>query len=432
MKRTMLIVDDAKLNREILADLFREDFRIIKAENGRKALEIIKECKGQIDIVMLDLVMPEISGFDVLKERKSIPYFCEIPVIVITGCGAMEDQVKAFELGASDYVTKPFEAEIVISRVKSVTEAHQRMLAVVSEAKKLKQKSEIDQMTGLLNKTTSEQMIENICKKDDNRTNVLMIIDIDNFKSVNDLLGHQTGDHVICVIANLLSGMFRTNDIVGRIGGDEFIALMVDVPDMDIVHKKLDQMMQIMRDKTNLTIPDNVSLSIGVASDCGEMMSYKQLFERADSALLRAKENGKACYCEYGAEEIKIQNAQQVRILLISANRNVRSAVHALIPDTIDVLDMTLQQAEELGKQEESRQFSLIYLDVSACKDSGKEIWERMLLCDWFSTKRVIAICKEGELTQYAAAIEHGVLDLFTAPIDAEAFKRRTNIHLNK
>lgn len=430
MENTMLIVDDAKLNREILADLFREHFNIIKAEDGKKALEILKECSGKIDIVMLDLVMPEMSGFDVLKQRRELSYFCNVPVVVITGCGAMEDQVKAFELGANDYVTKPFEAEIVVSRVNSVIAAHQRMISVVKEAEKMKAKSEMDQMTGLLNKTTSENAINHISAEDDGKTNVLIVFDIDNFKSVNDLSGHQTGDHVICVVANLISGMFRKSDIVGRIGGDEFVALMIGVPNMEIVHEKLNRLMQTMKYKPNLSIPDNVSLSIGVASNEGKKSSYEELFQKADEALFRAKENGKACYREYGVEEIDVKDDKRPTALLISENRNICSTVHALIPNSIRIIDMAQLELDSCMESKDLEQLAVIYLDFSDIGDDGEEVWKIAEQLSWFDCSKIIAICQEGNLPQYMNAIKHGIADLLTAPMDTMAFKRRTNIQI--
>ena len=232
MENVMLIVDDVDMNRDILKVLFQANYEILEAEDGEEALEVLERCQGSIDMVLLDLMMPGMDGFELLKKRKELDSFREVPVVVITGSGQMEDQVKAFELGANDFIVKPFVPEIVISRVNNVMSFNRRMLSIEQEAKKLRIKSELDEMTGLYNKTTTELMMNETLKTGGGQLNVLMVIDIDYFKAVNDSSGHQTGDHVIKIIADLISSLFRKTDIVGRIGGDEFCVLMVDVPSM--------------------------------------------------------------------------------------------------------------------------------------------------------------------------------------------------------
>ncbi len=156
MDNIMLIVDDMEMNREILKVLFSSNFEIMEADSGEEAIEILEACKGSIDIVLLDLAMPEMSGFELLERRKTLECFREVPVVVITSSAEMEDQIKAFELGVSDYVSKPIIPEIVISRVNNVISSNKRILSIEMEAQKLKIKSELDEMTGLLNKTTTE------------------------------------------------------------------------------------------------------------------------------------------------------------------------------------------------------------------------------------------------------------------------------------
>ena len=433
MENAMLIVDDSKLNREILGDLFKDHFEILKAQNGKEALDLIDEYQENISIVILDLVMPGMSGFDVLKRRESIPYFLNTPVIVITGSGEKKDQLKAFELGANDYVTKPFEAEIVMSRVNSVVSSHRRILSISKEAEKLKEKSELDQMTGLLNKTTSENMIQKYSVEEgDGHLNVLFVFDIDNFKSVNDLMGHQTGDHVIKIVADLISGLFRKTDIVGRIGGDEFIAMMIDIPDMDIAFQKINSLMEVMKYKPNLTIPDYISLSVGMAANEREKTTYAELFAKADEALISAKESGKACYRIYGVEEIDVKEDKRPVALLVSKNRNIISTIHALIPDSIRIIEMSNMEHMEQISLQDMEKMEVVYLDLSEHSDAASEIWKEIRESGQLRTENIMAICQEGNLPQYAEAIQNGVADLLSAPLDTAAFKRRSRILLQE
>ncbi|MDD3218008.1 MAG: diguanylate cyclase [Lachnospiraceae bacterium] len=423
---TMLVVDDDEMNRQILKVLFDSKYAVLEAESGEEGLAMLESCSGNIDLVLLDLIMPGMSGFDVLKKRMDMEDFKTVPVVVITSSSAMEDQVHAFELGANDYITKPFVPEIVLSRVNNVLASHRRYLTVELEAQKLKVRSELDQMTGLYNKNTVEYLIHENLKNVQVGQNVMFVIDIDNFKSVNDISGHLAGDHVIKIIADMLSSHFRKTDIVGRIGGDEFVVLMVDVPTKDIVYRKVNELIQIMRYKPNLTIPENVTLSIGIA--CNERIptSYSELFHKADEALYRAKEDGKACYREYGVEPVNLDDDERQVVLLISRNRSVCSIILGNMPQEVRVVEaLTLDDLKRI-KPRDTEKISMIYADVSEYQKDGEKYWQEMAQYPWVDFEKTIAICEEGEMSQYKAALLNGVSDILATPLDSNAVKRRT------
>ncbi|MDD3369277.1 MAG: diguanylate cyclase [Lachnospiraceae bacterium] len=296
----------------------------------------------------------------------------------------------------------------------------------------MKIKSEMDEMTGVYNKTTTELVMNEILTNSVTHQHVMLVIDIDNFKSVNDLSGHQMGDHVIKVIANLISKMFRKSDIVGRIGGDEFIVLMVDVPSMDIVYTKLNELIQLMRYKPDMTIPEYVTLSIGMASNGQGATTYQALFEKADAALYQAKEGGKAQYREYGVEPINLNGDKRPAVLLLSENRSVCSTINALIPASLRVIEaLKLEDVEKL-KTEDQNNMVMIFADVSDNPGDGEEIWQSLQKLPWLEMDQVFAICAEGNIPQYRVALGSGVADMFTTPLDSAAFKRRTEKHLEK
>ena len=432
MENVMLIVDDVDMNRDILKVLFQANYEILEAEDGEEALEVLERCQGSIDMVLLDLMMPGMDGFELLKKRKELDSFREVPVVVITGSGQMEDQVKAFELGANDFIVKPFVPEIVISRVNNVMSSNRRMLSIEQEAKKLRIKSELDEMTGLYNKTTTELMMNETLKTGGGQLNVLMVIDIDYFKAVNDSSGHQTGDHVIKIIADLISSLFRKTDIVGRIGGDEFCVLMVDVPSMNIVYEKVNELIQIMRYKPNLTIPEYVTLSIGMAANGHKNSSYGRLFRRADEALYQAKKGGKAQYREYGVEPINMEHDNRRAVLLLSDNRSVCSAIHALIPTQIRIIESLWYDDLEKLDQKDIDKIQLAYVDVSDYEEDMDTYWEKIRSLPWLAVENTFAVCEEGNVSQYMSALKNGVADIITTPIDNAAFKRRMQKQLEK
>lgn len=426
MNDMMLIVDDVEMNREILKVIFGQKYEILEAESGEEALSMIETCRGSIDVVLLDLMMNGLNGFDVLEKRQEMDFFQKIPVVVITGSNHMEDQVHAFDLGANEYISKPFITEIVASRVNNVMASNSRMHSVELEVQRMKLKSELDEMTGLYNKTTTEYTMDSVLKLSDKHTEVLMVIDIDNFKTVNDTKGHQSGDHVIKIIANLISGLFRKTDVIGRIGGDEFCVLMVDIPDMEIAYAKVNELIQTMRYKPNLTIPEYVTLSIGMATNHQKSTSYVELFKKADEALYKAKQSGKAQYREYGVEPISVEEDERPIAILLSNSRNVCSTIHALIPNYVRIVEaLDTADLEKISPEDRERAW-VMYVDVSDFKEDTTQFWEQMTSLDWMKKENMFAICEEGNVSQYLCALKSGVADMFTTPIDHETFKRRT------
>lgn len=432
MKDMMLVVDDVEINREILKVIFKNQYEILEAENGEEALAMIEGCQGSIDIILLDLMMEGLSGFDILEERKKIDFFRKIPVVVITSSGYMEDQIKAFDMGANEYIAKPFVPELVLSRVNNVMSSAKRMHMIEFEAEKMKMKSEQDEMTGLLNKTTAEYHMNKVLAMSDNCLEVMIVIDVDNFKAVNDTSGHQEGDYVLKTVAKLISNLFRKSDIVGRIGGDEFCVLMVDIEDMENARVKVGELIQAMRIKSDLKIPEYVTLSIGMASNEKQKTSYAELFQKADSALYEAKLDGKAQYHEYGMETITLQQDSRPVTVIVSNNRMVCSTIHALIPTYIQIVEVSfLSDLENLSRENRSRA-CMLYADVSEYKEDLKDFFQNLQKLDWMKIENVFAICEEGNTIQYLAALESGIADMFTTPIDRDAFKRRMIRQLEK
>lgn len=432
MDNVMLIVDDMKMNREILKVLFYKEYEIIEAENGEEALAILEGCQGNIDIVLLDLMLPDMTGFDILEKRNKFHFLKNVPVVVITSSEHVEDQVKAFSLGANEYITKPFIPEVVLSRVNNVIESNRHMMYIQRETLKMKAMSETDQMTGLCNKITTEMAIDERLNEGQGRLDVLLIIDVDNFKTVNDVLGHQEGDRVIKIISQLISEHFRKNDIVGRIGGDEFCVLMADVPDMNIVYNKVNRLLQVMRYKQDLDLPDYVTLSIGLATNQYKKSTHEILFKKADEALYEAKKAGKAQYREYGDEPAIIEEDERTVVILLGRERGVSSVIHALMPAQIRVIEASsMDELNNLSKAEQDK-VGFMYVDVTEVEGDTENFWESLKRNSWIKADSIISICEEGNVEQYLIALKNGVGDMLTKPIDVDIFRRRLSSQLEK
>lgn len=424
-KETLLIVDDSKLQRVVLMQALKDAFELIEATSGEECLELVERGETQIDLVLLDLVMPGIDGFEVLRRRALSPKFAGIPVVVLTTSDDNETQVEAFRLGAREFLNKPIKPEIAVSRINNVLESQRRLNVMLKEQEELKVKAEIDEMTKLLNKATAEKMAKQILEEYPDENHAILMIDIDNFKNVNDSLGHDVGDHVISVVAGIISMQFGGSDIVGRIGGDEFMVFMKNVKDREDARRKAQNIVDAFCKKENLSIPDCVSVSIGMAFSDESGIGYEPLFKKADEALYVSKEKGKSCYTEYSKiGQITFEDSHT--ILVWTKCRNLLSTIELIFRQPLQV--ESVSSIEELCDlyQKKKQQTIAIYVDVSETLDDGEEMWKLLSNQPWAKSMTIVAVCHEGNMSQVKNSVLAGLAaDLLFAPLEQGQLKRR-------
>lgn len=431
-KEKLLIVDDSRFQRVVFREMLAEKFEILEAVDGKECLEIIKKNGNNIDIVLLDLVMPNMDGFEVLRKRQTIKEFESIPVIALTTSNEISFQTEAFELGANDFIMKPVDARIAISRINNTLESVRHLKEVLEEQNSWKLKSQIDEMTHLFNKITTEKMVTSVLSEFSQKKQALIVVDIDNFKSVNDILGHKVGDHIICVVAGVLSSLFRNIDIIGRIGGDEFVVLMRNVPDYNVVTKKAAQLIDLFENKEGLSIPENISVSVGIAFSDDNDRTFSDLFSKSDQALYMSKKCGKACFSIYGME---YDNQNQIKeIILLSDSRNIASTLEYALPNFVKIKNVkNLVQIDELFNTEKNV-IAGIYIDTSELYENELEqFWNDIKKKKWIGKYPITAICKEGEIKQMRYAVTtDGIYDMVLSPIDAGMIKRRVRKYMDE
>lgn len=427
---SILLIDDSMVQRTIFKELLGDFYQIIEAASGEEGLSLIEHCNGKIDLVLLDLVMPGVDGFEVLRHRPQMPAFKDIPVIVLTANESEEFQIRAFELGANEFIVKPVNPSIALSRIHNVLEMQRRFRMILKEQERLKGKTEIDGMTNLYNKVTVEKLVTNFLQDHKGRTCAMLMIDIDNFKAINDTYGHKMGDHVICVIAGLLASYFSEEDIVGRIGGDEFVVLLQNFASRNEVYQRVHEILWRIRDKDQLSIPEGVSISIGLAFSNGLEKSYDTMREKADEALYHAKKEGKNCLKEYG--ELPQASDSKAIVCICSGSRNVVTMLMFAYPPSMQLRQITsIREYEQMLQSE--KKISALYVDVSEASDDGKEIWEEIHKQQKDARNPVIAICKEGNIQQMRYALMEGqVQDILFAPLEAENLQRRVRYWLTQ
>lgn len=329
-QKTILIVDNDPTNLRLLANaLTAGDYIFRCAKNGYMAL--VEAQREPPDLILLDVKMPDISGFEVCSKLKGNPLTSEIPVIFLSALNEAIDKIRAFEVGGVDYITKPFHSEEVLARVKN----HIALQAAKAEIRQFNDELELriqertiqlekanrelqreiterqiaeelliynalhDSLTGLPNRILFVDRAEMLLKKSKRNHDyvfALLFLDFDRFKLINDSLGHMVGDQLLIAISQLLQDSVRMSDTIARLGGDEFTILLDDIHDVSeplIVAERIQQALKSPIVVEGFTVFTSVSIGIAVSSI--EYVSSSELLRDADIAMYRAKERG-GCY----------------------------------------------------------------------------------------------------------------------------------------
>ncbi|MDY0122221.1 MAG: diguanylate cyclase [Sulfurimonas sp.] len=294
-RATLLLVDDAVINIEILINLLKDDYNLKIAKNGTKALEIAKS-SDDIDLILLDIKMPDIDGYKVCKELKTDERTHNIPIIFITGNDMPQDEEYGLRLGAIDYIIKPFHPTIVKMRVQN----HVNMKL---KSDMLEQLSMYDGLTHIPNRRFFDERYTILHKEaqEQQKSLAVMMLDIDYFKPYNDNYGHGKGDEtLIKVAAALQNTLKRPEDLVARYGGEEFVVVLEDIsPEgaKKVADKLVKSVAALDIEHEYSEAASCVTVSVGLSyKDASKEIPKEQLLKDADDALYTAKEAGKNRY----------------------------------------------------------------------------------------------------------------------------------------
>jgi diguanylate cyclase (GGDEF)-like protein len=298
---TILLVEDDKLQAEITKDyLVKYGYRVLIAVDGKSAIKTLSS--QNVDLVLLDVVLPDISGYDVCRWIKVNDSTRFLPVIMLTIKGSTKDKVEGLRIGADDYLPKPYNeielnARIYASlRVKSLRDElirkNQQLEEVLTKLEKI---AITDPLTGLFNRRYFESVIE----KEFNKTvryktpTSCLVIDIDYFKRINDNYGHRKGDEVLKEIARLIKDCLRKVDTIARWGGEEFVILMPGT-DSQKAYVAAERIKDTIEKNSFSGINEKITISIGISSIPSEYIdSAEKFIDTADNALYEAKAKGR-------------------------------------------------------------------------------------------------------------------------------------------
>jgi two-component system cell cycle response regulator len=291
---TVLVAEDSRVVRAILREPLRaHGYRVLEASDGEQALACC--LRERPDVVLLDVEMPVLDGHQVLARIKQQPGLADVPVVFLTARATTEDVVQGLRLGAHDYLRKPFEASELLARVSAALRVKSLQDELRRRNLELDRMSRTDALTGLCNRRHLEERFGEFVSlaRRHGEDLAAAMIDLDHFKRINDSAGHPAGDAVLRVTAERLRGILRAEDVIGRWGGEEFLALL---PRTDTAGARLaaERMRQAVADQP-IPLPEGgevqVTASIGAAA--GVEDGAADLIGRADVALYEAKASGR-------------------------------------------------------------------------------------------------------------------------------------------
>ena len=291
-KPTILVVDDMTTTLLLLHDLLKDTYEVKIAKSGTKALEILNS-PNDIDLILLDVEMPDINGYDVCKRIKNNETIKNIPIIFITGRTSQEDEEYGLNLGAIDYITKPFNKAIVKLRIKNY-------LNLKIKNDMLEKLSMYDGLTNIRNRRFFDETFEKTFSeiKRDKKSLAVLMIDIDFFKLYNDNYGHGQGDETLRKVAKALEKTIkRASDFVARYGGEEFVILLKDI-NKDGVEAVANNLLNAVRE-LKIThefskIENYVTVSIGASFyNSSSDITKLELLLKADETLYNVKNSGR-------------------------------------------------------------------------------------------------------------------------------------------
>ena len=288
--KTMLIVDDSRTNRAILKGIFKDLYVTLEAADGLEAVELVK--KYEINVIILDLNMPHMDGFEFMDYMRRSSAYSNIPIVVNTQYGQEENEIKALAMGAQDFISKPYNIEIVQHRVRNVIvkeQLEEQILEAEMDKKlirKMKDVIEKDALTGIYTREAFCKYTQDMLQMNPETDYVLMRLDVERFKIINDLFGTKVGDMVLNIIAQKLKKKLQGIGTYGRIAGDNFVCCFpegtINMEDIGLQHDP---------DIEELQLKYDITLYYGVYRITDRSVSINLMCDRAEMVIRTIKGN---------------------------------------------------------------------------------------------------------------------------------------------
>lgn len=305
--KTILAVDDSALNLKLIIKYLSGRHKVVAVSSAKDGLAYLE--KHIPSLILLDILMPEMNGFEMMEIIKKDERYKDIPVIFLTADNNTDNEIKGFQMGAVDFISKPFDANVVITRIEKALETEslknhleKKLEVMQTYANEVQEEANKDVRTGLWNRRYIAKQVDEYLQKPE-ACGAIFMIDIDDFKGINDRYGHILGDEILINIADTIRECIGEDDIACRIGGDEFYIFIRGISDTHKIAAIAKELLQKLN--TNVCYPDgrgSVGASIGIAMAKTDGNNFETLYSNADKALYHTKNNGKNSYHFFGKE----------------------------------------------------------------------------------------------------------------------------------
>lgn len=322
MAKWVIVVDDDTANLNVAGHILsKNNMRVTALKSGQSLVDYVIG-NGFPDLILLDVKMPGMDGFEtlrILREKEAELRVSSTPVIFVTADEDFETEKRGFEVGVADFVRKPFDPDVLVRRIDNVISQTSTVRSLKSEVLK-------DSLTGLLSKGATDVAMVEKCSS---QTGMLIMADLDSFKPVNDLYGHEKGDKVLIAFAKMIRVLFPTESTFGRVGGDEFVIFAKGLKDANELKEIGDKLNTLITKEAEKILDENMSIPIGVTLGAVAVPEhgndFKSLLNLADRALNNAKKNGKHCVEIYGSSSLSEEDSKGLDIYAISEILGERS-----------------------------------------------------------------------------------------------------------
>lgn len=306
MPVNLLVAEDSLIIRKkLITHLSGKGYTFFEAEDGAQALEIYKQ--EDIPLVLTDWMMPNMNGLELIRNIREESDGEYAYIILLTAKDGKKEIVEGISCGADDYIVKPFNSDELAVRIRAGQRIAQLKRDLLNTHRKLELLATTDPLTGLLNRRAMMEQLEGELSRArrDQTAFCVTMLDIDHFKGVNDTYGHASGDLVLKEVSRRLSDSIRKYDIVGRIGGEEFLVVLPKAPP-DVAAKlaerfrdALESNPMVLEDGTELKVTGSFGISC-----CGPdtFNNVDDMVNFADHALYQAKETGRNKVCTFAPD----------------------------------------------------------------------------------------------------------------------------------
>ena len=296
----IIVVDDDVTNLKVAGQILsKNNMRVTALKSGQGLLDYVRE-KGAPDLILLDINMPGMNGFETYKNYRALEEelgILETPIVFLTADEDKTNESKGFDMGVSDYIRKPFDPDVLVRRVENIVNTRGQMLKYETEAT-------IDKLTGFYNKYYANDQIAKLCLS---RTGTLMIVDLDSFKLVNDIYGHDMGDRVLVEFSGILKRNMVFPAVFGRIGGDEFLMFAEGMKEEKEIARYSQAINADLGIEARKMMGEDMSIPLGASIGAifvpEQGTDFNKLFRMSDRALYTIKNNGKHGYSLYKDED---------------------------------------------------------------------------------------------------------------------------------